>query len=262
MGYESIEVQVKDGLAHLVLNQPSIGNPFNEVFCHEWALAANELSCRSDIRAVLLRANGRFFSVGGDVAMFSRNLDALPLMIKRWTAGLHMGLARLVRMDAPLIAAVHATAMGGAVALIGACDLVFSARSASFGSAYAGIGYSMDAGASHFLASRMGLARARRYVLCAEMLKADEAAAAGLVDFVVDDDNVLAEAEKAAARLAKGPTRAYGEIRRLFRKSLSQPFEAQLEDEAQALSGVAGSVDAREGIMAFVEKRKPVFVGK
>ena len=75
-------------------------------------------------------------------------------------------------------------------------------------------------------------------------------------------DVVLAEAEKAARRLANGPTRAYGQIRRLFTTVIGQSFESQLEDEAQGLSNVAGSADAREGITAFVEKRKPQFTGK
>ena len=146
--------------------------------------------------------------------------------------------------------------------MIAGCDLVYCARSARLGSAYSQIGYSCDAGGSFALASRMGIARARRFVLLAEMLSAEEAAQTGLVDFVVDDNVLMAEAEKAAVRLANGPTRAYGEIRRLFIKSLGQPFEAQLEDEAQALSRAAGTEDAREGITAFVEKRKPQFRGK
>lgn len=262
MSYESIDLKIHDGLARIALNQPDAGNPFNEVFCREWADVANELSDRSDLRAVLITANGKFFSVGGDIAMFARNLDILPAKIKQWTVGLHMGVARFARLDVPIVAAVHATAMGGAVGLIAGCDLVYSARNASFGAAYSSIGYSVDAGSSFSLASRMGMARARRYVLCAEILKAEEAAAAGLVDFVVDDDAVLAEAEKMAMRLAKGPTRAYGEIRRLFRSAVVQPFEAQLEDEAQSIARMGATADAREGITSFVEKRKPVFVGK
>lgn len=111
------------------------------------------------------------------------------------------------------------------------------------------------------LSARMGLARARRFVLMGEMMSSAEAEKCGLVDFVVDDNVVLAEAEKTAARLAKGPTRAYGEIRRCFTKAYSQSLESQLEDEAQALSRSAGTADAREGITAFVEKRKANFTG-
>lgn len=262
MKYESIDLKVSGGVAHVTLNQPDIGNPFNAIFCTEWAALANELSSRGDVRAVLINATGKFFSVGGDVNMFSQILDQLPHRILDWAGELHMGVARLARLNAPIIAAVHATAMGGAVALIAGCDLVYCARSARLGSAYSQIGYSCDAGASFALASRMGTARARRFVLLAEMFSAEEAAQAGLVDFVVDDGDVLAEAEKAAIRFADGPTRAYGEIRRLFIKALGQPLESQLEDEAQALSRAAGTEDAREGITAFMEKRKPLFRGK
>ncbi|MGQ0622621.1 MAG: enoyl-CoA hydratase/isomerase family protein [Panacagrimonas sp.] len=262
MSYESIDLSVTDGLARLVLNQPEIGNPFNAPFCAEWAQVANELSGRKDVRAVLITAAGKFFTVGGDINMFSQNLDVLPDKIREWTGGLHMGTARMARLDAPIVAAVHGTCMGGGCALIANCDLVFSARSARFGAAYSQIGYSCDAGASFGLASRMGIARARRFLILAEMLEAEQAASVGLVDHVVDDALLMAEAERAAIKLSQGPTRAYGEVRRLFARSLGQPFEAQLEDEAQALTRAASTSDAREGIMAFVEKRKAKFQGR
>lgn len=261
MSYQSIDLNVSEGLARLVLNQPEVGNPFNAEFCAEWAQVANELSGRKDVRAVLITAAGKFFSVGGDISMFSKNLDVLPNKIREWTAGLHMGTARMARLDAPIVVAVHATCMGGACALVANADLVYSAKSARFGAAYSQIGYSCDAGASFGLASRMGIARARRFLLLAEMIEAAEAERLGLVDHVVDDALLVAEAEKAAIRLSQGPTRAYGEIRRVFARALGQPFESQLEDEAQALIRAASCSDAREGIMAFVEKRKPKFQG-
>lgn len=262
MTYQSIELSVTDGLARLVLNQPEAGNPINEVFCAEILQAANELSGRSDVRAVLLTARGKFFSVGGDVQMFSKNLDTLPSKIRDWTAGIHVGLARLTRLDAPIVVAVHATAMGGAVAMVSNCDLVYAGRSAKFGAAYTQIGYSCDAGSSTGLSSRMGPARARRFMLMSEMLTAEEAGQVGLVDYVVDDAVLQAEAEKTAIRLSRGPTRAYGEIKRVVSSALAHPFESQLEDEAQGLARMAATADAREGITAFVEKRKPNFQGK
>lgn len=262
MTYQSMSLTVNDGLARLVLNQPEIGNPYNAIFCAEWAQVANELAGRTDVRAVLITAAGKFFSVGGDIGMFSKNLDGLPAKIREWTADLHMGTARMARLDAPIVVAVHATCMGGACALVANCDLTFAAKSARFGAAYTQIGYTCDAGATFGFASRMGIARARRFLLLTEMLDAEEAARAGLIDHVVDDDKLIAEAEKAAIKLSKGPTRALGELRRLFARSLGQPFEAQLEDEAQALTRAASSADAREGIMAFVEKRKANFQGR
>jgi 2-(1,2-epoxy-1,2-dihydrophenyl)acetyl-CoA isomerase len=152
--------------------------------------------------------------------------------------------------------------MGGGVALVAGCDMVLAGKSARFGAAYPQIGYSCDAGASFALASRLGIARARRFFLFNEMLDAQQAAAIGMVDQLVDDAALAEESEKVARQLAAGPTRAYGEIRRLLNKAFRQPLESQLEDEAQALAAVAGTADAREGITAFVEKRKARFTGR
>ena len=262
MTYKTIALSVVDGLARLTLDQPAAGNPFNAEFCKEFGEVGTELNGRKDVRAVLITANGKFFSVGGDIRMFVDTLDTLPEKILEWTAGLHTGVARLKRLDAPLIAAVHGTCMGGGVALIAGCDMVFAGKSARFGAAYPQIAYSCDAGASFALASRMGIARARRFMLFNEMLSAEQANQAGIVDQLVDDAALIATAEAAALQLSRGPTRAYGHVRRLIDKALRTPLETQLEDEAQTLYACAGSDDAREGITAFIEKRPAAFKGR
>lgn len=262
MNHRAFDLSVADGLARLVLNQPDRGNPFDADFCRELAEIADDLAGREDLRAVLVTARGNYFSVGGDIQMFAHNVDSLADGIRRWTAGLHMGIARLARLDAPIVAAVHATAMGGSVSMVANFDLVFSARSAKFGSAYAQIGYSCDAGATFALASRMGIARARRFLMLAEVLDAESACSAGLVDVVVDDAELAAEAERAAVRLARGPTQAYAAIRQLSQQAFSRGFESQLEDEARRLARIASTHDAREGVLAFAQKRKPEYTGK
>lgn len=262
MNYQTLDLAIEGGLARLTLNQAAAGNPFNERFCEELSLAVNAIADSSEVRAIVLRANGKHFSVGGDVAMFSQDLDMLPKNILKWTVGLNAGVARLARINAPIIAVVQGTAMGGAVALLAGCDVVFAAESAKFGAAYSQIGFSCDAGATASLASRMGLARARRFLLLGEMLSSQEAVDCGLVDFRTPDDQLEQASNALAIRLAAGPTRAYGEIRRLMAKSQMQAFEAQLEDEAFSLAYAAKSEDAREGITAFVEKRKAVFKGR
>lgn len=261
MAYKAFELTVENGLARLVLNKPDVGNPFDTDFCNEISEVGCDLLAMDDLRAVLVTARGRFFSVGADIRMFVPVLDTLHDGINRWTAGLHMGMARLGRLNAPIIGAVHSTAMGGSVAMLSNFDLVLAGKSAKFGAAYPQIGYSMDAGASFGLASRMGVARARRFLLLNEMLTAEQAHQTGLVDMLCEDDALEAEAEAVAQRLASGPTQAFGAIRRLMRKSLSQSFEAQLEDEARELVDCAKSADAREGITAFAEKRKAEFRG-
>jgi 2-(1,2-epoxy-1,2-dihydrophenyl)acetyl-CoA isomerase len=259
--FQTLELLVDDGLAQLVLDGPDEGNPMGAVFCREFGEAANELANRRDVRVVLLKATGRFFSVGGDVGLFSRDLDAAPAAVRDGTFGLHMGLARLLRMDAPLVGCAHATAAGGAVSLLSHCDVVYAARSARFSAAYVHLGFTCDLGATFGLASRMGLARARRFLLLGESLGAEAARDAGLVDHVVDDDDVVDVATAAAAALGRGPTRAYGEVRRLFARSLATPLETLLEDEAQSLARAAATADAREGITAFTERRPPHFAG-
>jgi 2-(1,2-epoxy-1,2-dihydrophenyl)acetyl-CoA isomerase len=93
-------------------------------------------------------------------------------------------------------------------------------------------------------------------------MDADAALSAGLVDYVVDDDAVVAEAEKIARELAAGPTEAYGGIKRLFLQTSNRPMESQMEDEAQTLAAISRTADAQEGVRAFKEKRKPKFAGK
>jgi 2-(1,2-epoxy-1,2-dihydrophenyl)acetyl-CoA isomerase len=259
---KSFECTIDGGLAHIVLNQPERGNPIDGDFCREFNLCIAELSERADVRSVLISARGRLFSVGGDLMSLVRQGDALPRTIKAWTTDLHMAIARMVRMRAPVIAAVQGNVAGGSVSLMAAADLVVMAESARISSAFSRIGFSPDSGSTTTLTRRIGVARARRFFLLAETLDASTALSLGLVDFVVPDSAVQGEAERMARELAAGPTEAYGAIKRLFFQTLDRPLESQLEEEAQTLAAISRTADAREGVAAFVEKRKPVFSGK
>jgi 2-(1,2-epoxy-1,2-dihydrophenyl)acetyl-CoA isomerase len=262
MAYQTLELEIDNGLARLTLNQPELGNPLNEKACAEFGAAANEIAGRADVRAILLGARGKFFSVGGDVKMFAQHMDELPDIMRRCTVGLHIGMARLMRQNAPIVANIHATAVGGAVAIAANCDFVVCARSAKFSAAYGKIAVTCDLGATMGLASRMGISRARRFLLRSEILTSDEALAAGLADEVVDDGNSNAAAEAVALEFARGPTQTIGEVRRLFLGLQARGYEAQLEDEAQALARAAATPDLREGVMAFIEGRPPVYSGR
>lgn len=258
---EAMRLRVADGVAHLTFTEAARGNPIDGRFCREFAVVANEVSSRNDVRALLMTADGKAFSYGGDVALFVTALDELPRAIKRWTTDLHSAIARLQRMDAPIVTAVHGVCAGGMAAVVAGSDMVVASPQARFVAAYAGIGYSCDASASVMFSRRMGLARARRYLLRNETLDAAAALAAGLVDEVVEGDALLDRATQIAREFAQGPTRAFGEMRRLLLSAVDQPLETQLELEAQALSRMAGTADAREGLTAFHEKRRPRFTG-
>ena len=262
MTYSSMRIDRDGGLARLTFTQADRGNPIDGTFCAEFCDVANELSSDGSVRAVLIAAEGKAFSYGGDVGMFLQSLDRLPVMIKRWTADLHMGIARMQRMDAPVVAAVHSICAGGMAALVAGADIVVAEPGTRFVAAYAGIGYCNDAGSSIMYTRRMGLAKARKFLLLNQTLDAEAALAVGLADEVVPTAELVARAEVIARQLAAGPTRAFGEMRRLLNSVEDQPLEAQLELEALALSRIAGTADAREGLTAFGEKRKPVFRGE
>lgn len=262
MTYKTMRIDRDGAVARLVFTQGERGNPINGDFCQDFVDVANVISEDRSIRAVLLLSEGKNFSFGGDISSFTDQLDRLPTMIKRWTSALHAGIARFARMDAPVIAAVQGVSAGGINGLVAGADYVVAAPNVRFVGAYTGIAFCADAGTTIMLSRRMGIARAKRFLLLNETLDAETALQLGLVDELAGADDYVARAEAMARRLAEGPTRAYGEIRRLFLSVEDQPLETQLELEAQALARCSGSVDAREGITAFAEKRKSVFTGE
>ncbi len=262
MNFTRLSLSVDAGLARLTLTNPDKGNPIDAVLCAEVCEAAILLSEDPTVRCVLLTAEGKSFSFGGDISSFTGDLDSLPKNIKRWTASLHSGIARLQRMDAPIVAAIHGVCAGGMAGMVAGADIVVASDDARFVAAFAGIGFSNDSGSSIMYARRMGIARARKFLLMNETLSANEALAAGLVDEVAGPEALVARAETIAKQLAGGPTKAFGEMRRLLTSVEDQPLEAQLELEAQALARSAGTRDAREGLTAFAEKRRPVFTGQ
>lgn len=256
-----IRVEMQKGLAVVSLAQPERGNPFDADFSRDFKQVFLDLWDTPSLRGVLLRADGSNFSFGGDLKTFYPQRASLAPLVRKMTSDLHMGLQRAWNLPVPVVAAVQGFAMGGAAALLAGCDVVVAGESCKIGSAFAKIGFSCDSGSTITLTARMGAARARRFVMLGEVLGSQEAQQAGLVDQVVPDGDLQAQALKMAQDLADGPTLAFGEIKRLFLRSGGRPLEAQLEDEALTLARVSASADAQEGVAAMVERRKPVFRG-
>ena len=258
----TLKCHIDDGLARLTLTQGERGNPMDGEMCQDLCDLSVELSSREDVRAVLLTAEGRFFSVGGDIRSFLKDTSQLPRIIKAWTATVHMALARFQRMNAPVVCAVHGDVAGGAVSLMAMSDIVVAAESVKVNAAFSMIGFCGDSGSTISLSNRMGISRAKRFLLLSEVLDAKQACETGLVDFVTPANELTARAEEIARRLASGPTLAYGAIKRTIASARTEPLETQLEHEAQALAQLATSEDAVEGIHAFAERRKPAFKGR
>jgi 2-(1,2-epoxy-1,2-dihydrophenyl)acetyl-CoA isomerase len=211
---------------------------------------------------VILRGEGAAFLAGGDVALFHRRLDELPALILRLAREFHYGVLALARMPKPVIGAVHGACAGAGMSLAAACDLVIAADDARFTLAYSRIGASPDGGGSYFLTRALGMRKAMELALLSEPIDAQQAAAIGLVNRVVPAERLGDETRALAKRLAAGPGIALAETMRLLAIAPENSLEQQLEEEAQAFARCARSEDMREGVSAFVEKRKPVFRGR
>jgi 2-(1,2-epoxy-1,2-dihydrophenyl)acetyl-CoA isomerase len=257
-----IRLAIDDGVARIVLDSPTQGNPIGDEFVMAFDRVTLACADRRDVRAVLIRAEGSKFSIGGNIREFLGDREGLSANIRRWNLTLNGSLARLHRMEAPSVVAIHGVIAGGALSIVSGCDILIASDKARFVSAYASIGYCPDLGGTINLARRIGLARARRFHLLHEQLDAIAAEQIGLIDRVVSSSELLSHAEAIAQRWAKGPTRAYGAIRRLMHGVHGTPMETQLEFETQQLAELVRTDDAWEALNAFVDKRTPTYYGR
>jgi 2-(1,2-epoxy-1,2-dihydrophenyl)acetyl-CoA isomerase len=262
MQYRSIKVSVENGLGRITLCQPDRGNPIDEVFSAEFRDVAERFYRNPQVRAVLIDAEGKRFSVGGDLKRLARDRAALPSFVSNMLRDLCHGITLFSKGDAPLIACVHGAAAGGSVGLISGCDLVCAAPEVTFVSAFSAIGLCADSGASFFLTRRVGAVAAKRFFLFGETWDTETARLSGLVDRIFPADQLAASAEAIARKLASGPTLGLGETRRLINASWDNNLEQQLSLEAAAIGRLIVTEDAWDGITALVEKRKPMFRGQ
>lgn len=165
-------------------------------------------------------------------------------------------MALLARMDAPVIAAVNGTAAGDGLGLVLAADMVIASRSAKFSTAYTGVALTPDAGCTFMLPRVIGYKRAMELFLTNRILSADQALAWGLVNDIVDDENLTGKTAELATQLAAGPVGAFGALKRLMMES-EPGLEAQQGRESRSIAARGSTAEGREGITAFLEKRRP-----
>jgi 2-(1,2-epoxy-1,2-dihydrophenyl)acetyl-CoA isomerase len=262
VNHETLILEVRDGVAHLTLNRPDAANGIDLTMARELEQAVLSLAGDPNVRAVLLTGAGARFCGGGDVKTFGEQGEGLPAYLREVTTRLHVAIAGLVRLDAPVVAAVQGSAAGAGMGLVGAADLALAAESAKFVMAYTGIGVTPDGSSSWFLPRLVGLKRSLELTLTNRVLTAAEALDLGLVTRVVPDGDLPQEAEALAAHLAAGPTQALAGAKRLLHASLESTLETHLAHESDEMTAAAATADATEGIAAFVAKRAPEFRGE
>ena len=262
MNFDTLELTIENGLAHITLNRPDDANSLNLALAQDYLAAAIECDTNPEVRAVLLSANGKMFCAGGDLNYMKSQGDVVAPALKELTAFLHAAIATLARMDAPLVIAVNGVAAGAGMSMAATGDLVLAGASSRFTMAYTAAGLAPDGSSSYYLPRVIGLRRTQELMLTNRMINAEEALDWGLITRIVPDEDLLAEAKTLAQGLASGPTKAFGQVKHLLINSLNNPLETQMELESRAITAMGGSEDGREGIDAFVNKRKPSYKGR
>lgn len=261
MNYETFTISREDGIATLALNRPEKLNAMSDKMIEELCHATNEMKADASLKVLIITGNGRAFSAGGDLAseIFG---DRSSVDLKRILNLSHQYILNLRTMEKPVIAAVNGLAVGGGCDLALACDIRIAADNSRFSVAYVNVGLHPDLGATYLLAPLVGFGKACELIFTGKMIDAREAERIGMVNEVVPADQLIARAKEMARAIAAGPTIAIGYAKTSIYQSWNRDILSAQENEARIQAVVWTTQDAREGIRAFLEKRKPTFKGK
>ncbi|ALL79901.1 enoyl-CoA hydratase (plasmid) [Pseudonocardia sp. EC080610-09] len=259
---ELIRYRVEDGIGRIELNRPASLNAWTPQMGHQLLAAVRNASDDEDVRVVLVTGAGRAFSAGADVKVERDTTPDGELDLSSWLRDIYNPVVLAVReAPKPFVAAVQGACAGLGVSLALACDLVLAAEDAYFLLAFVRIAVMPDAGATSFLAERIGITRANELCMLGDKLPAEKAERWGLVNAVHSTADLHDAAEKLAGRLAVSPTVAIASMKRALNTACHTPLVEQVELEATLQQRHASTFDYAEGRAAFMAKRRPEFRG-
>lgn len=250
-----------DGIAVLTLNRPDMHNAFDDILIADMTAVLRDLDADSAVRIVVLSANGESFSAGADLNWMRRMATCSMDENRRDALALGTLMRTLNALSKPTVARVHGPAFGGGVGLVACCDIAIASHDAAFSLSEVKLGL-IPAVISPYVIAAIGERMARRYFLTGERFDAAEAYRIGLVQELVVDETSLDEGvdQIVEALLAAGPM-AIGEAKSLIAAVVNRPLSDTIAaDTAERIARVRASPEGREGIAAFLAKRKPAWV--
>lgn len=260
--FETLTFDLTDQVATITLSRPDNANALSLKMAEELHTVSIECCTNRDIRAVILTGEGKMFCGGGDLQDFKDAGDSKEALLLRMATILHAAVVRFANMDAPLVVAVNGAAGGGGFSMMLAGDYILASSRAKMVSAYTASGLTPDGSSTFYLAKHIGLLRAKELMLTNRVLTAAEALEWGLINRVVEPEDLMNEARAMAATFASGPTKAYGRMKRLMQSAFNDPMEAQLEKETQGIASMMTTRDGPHGLESFLNKQKPEFEGR
>jgi 2-(1,2-epoxy-1,2-dihydrophenyl)acetyl-CoA isomerase len=252
---------VANGIGRIVLKRPEQANSLTHAASRALVRAIHEV-LDGQPRVVLLTAEGRIFCAGGDINEFSAAGAALDALVIDVLTPLHPALHRLATAPMPIVAAVNGPVAGAGIGFALCADFVLGAASMKLRTGYAAIGLSPDAGASYFLARRVGALRAQQWFMLSEAIDAERCLQHGVIDALHPDAQLAQAAEALVQRLARSASASLAAIKTLCSGLPTRDLQAHLALEQLLLAERARSADGQEGVRAFIEKRSPRFAGK
>lgn len=263
MDFNTIEFSIEGAVARLVLNRPDRLNSFNAEMHEEIRQAMMLLREDGSVRCLLLTGNGRGFCAGQDLSdRAAGSATEKPNLAESLEKNYNPFIRTLTQLEMPVICAVNGVAAGAGANIALACDIVLAAKSASFIQAFCKIGLVPDASGSWMLPRLVGQARAMGLALLGDKVSAEQAEQWGMIWKCIDDDQLMAEAEALAAHFVTQPTQGLAYTKRAIHASSTNTLDQQLDLERDLQQLAGETEDFREGVQAFVDKRKPNFKGK
>ena len=267
MSYNTIILTKEDGVATLTLNRPDTLNAWNDEMGKESLLAMEEIRQDKDVRVLILTGAGRGFSSGADLTAMGQLGKVSPDKHRRSTLSTLPGVLTLAGelrdLDRPTIAAVNGVAAGAGFSHALACDIRIASDQARFSQIFVKRALIPDAGSTFFLTKLVGTAKACELMYTGDMINAAEAERLGIVNKVVPHDQLMNETMALAKRIANGPPLTIELIKRAIYKGLTEnDLWHQIHYEWHLQSLVVATKDFKEGVMSFLEKREPNFMGQ